>query len=83
MQATAPLYLLVLSPLLLRERFQFRDLAHVFALALGMVFCFLGQQTPTDTAPDPAKGNLLTLLCSVVWALTLLSLRLVERDHTR
>jgi drug/metabolite transporter (DMT)-like permease len=35
---------------------------------------------PTTTAPNPALGNVLGILCSVVWALTLLGLRYLERD---
>ncbi len=83
LQATAPLYLLALAPLLLGERFHRRDLVYIGALAVGMLFCFFGQPPPTATAPDPATGNLLGVICSVTWAMTLLSLRAVERDLSR
>jgi drug/metabolite transporter (DMT)-like permease len=83
LQATAPLYLLVLAPLVLGERFRARDLVYMCALAVGMTLCFVGQAAPTLTAPDPAKGNLLGVLCSMTWAVTLLSLRFVERNPTR
>jgi len=36
---------------------------------------------PTTTAPDPTTGNVLALVCSITWALTLLGLRYVQRDH--
>jgi drug/metabolite transporter (DMT)-like permease len=81
LQATAPLYLLVLAPWLLHERFRPRELAYLAALAAGMVFCFLGQQDPTVTAPDPALGNALGALSGLVWALTLLSLRYIGRER--
>ena len=81
LQATAPLYLLILAPWLLRERFHRRDVVYLIAVAAGMVFCFLGQGAASATAPNPALGNLLGALSGLVWALTLLSLRHIGRDH--
>jgi drug/metabolite transporter (DMT)-like permease len=83
LQSTAPLYLLVLAPWLLRERFRPRDLLFVAALAVGMVLCFLGESDATTTAPNPALGNVLGALSGLVWALTLLSLRYIGRDRER
>jgi drug/metabolite transporter (DMT)-like permease len=79
LQSTAPLYIVVLAPLLLRERFDRRDLLFVSAAAVGLAFCFLGQPAATTTAPDPLSGNLLGAACSVTWAFTLLGLRWGER----
>jgi drug/metabolite transporter, DME family len=81
LQSTAPLYILLLAPLLIGERFHRRDLTYLAAVATGMVLCFVGQAEPSATAPDPATGNLLAALCGVTWALTLLGFRYVERDH--
>jgi len=50
------------------------------ALAVGLAICFAGQPAATVTAPDPATGNILGLLCGFAWAVTLLALRRVERD---
>lgn len=83
LQSTAPLYLLILAPWLLRERFHVRDVVYLAAVAVGMVFCFLGQSAATATAPNPVLGNLLGALSGLVWALTLLSLRYIGRDHVR
>ncbi|HVQ15406.1 MAG TPA: DMT family transporter [Vicinamibacterales bacterium] len=82
LQATAPLYLLLLSPLLLGEHFKRRDMIYLVAVAIGMFSCFTGRPDATVTAPDPVRGNLLGVLCGVVWALTLVALRYVERDHS-
>jgi len=80
LQAVAPLYILVLGPWALGERWTSRDLAHVGALALGLALCFFGQQAPSLSAPDPATGNLLAALSGVTWAGTLLYLRHLGRS---
>jgi drug/metabolite transporter (DMT)-like permease len=55
----------------------------MLALAVGMISCFQGQPPATVTAPDPIRGNVLGLVCSITWALTLVALRYVERGHSR
>jgi DME family drug/metabolite transporter len=82
LQATAPLYLLLLAPVILSERFRARDMVFLLGVAAGLVLCMIGQPLPTTTAPDPTIGNVLAVVCSVTWALTLLGLRYVQRDHT-
>jgi drug/metabolite transporter (DMT)-like permease len=82
LQSTAPLYLLLLGPLLLREHFKRRDLVYVAVLALGMLGCFAGRPVASDTAPDPALGNVLAVACSIMWALTLAALRYMERERS-
>ena len=81
LQATAPLYILILGPVLIAERFRRRDLAYFAVLTVGMVLCFAGQPEASATAPDPATGNMLAALCGLSWGLTLLGLRWIERDH--
>jgi DME family drug/metabolite transporter len=83
LQSTAPLYVLLLGPLLLGEHFKRRDLVYLLAVALGMAGCFVGRPAATLTAPDPVRGNLLAVVCSITWAFTLIALRHVERDHSR
>jgi DME family drug/metabolite transporter len=83
LQATAPLYLLLLAPLVLHERFRPRDLGFLLSVAAGLILCVIGQPQPTTTAPDPIKGNLLAVVCSITWALTLLGLRYIQRDQTQ
>ena len=83
LQSTAPLYLLLLGPLVLRERFRLRDVGFLLGVGAGLVLCVIGQPAPTTTAPDPVTGNLLALVCSITWALTLLGLRYVQRNEAR
>jgi len=82
LQDTAPLYLLLLGPLILHERFRPRDLAFLVGVGAGLILCVMGQPEPTTTAPDPVRGNILALVCSITWALTLLGLRYIQRDQT-
>lgn len=83
LQSTAPLYILVLGPFILRERIRLRDTIYVGGVAVGMGLCFIGRPDASATAPDPATGNLLGVLCGLTWALTLMSLRRVERDNVQ
>jgi DME family drug/metabolite transporter len=83
LQSTAPLYLLLFGPLILREHFRGRDVGFLFGVAAGLVLCVMGQPEPTITAPDPVTGNLLAVVSSVTWALTLLGLRYVQRNQAQ
>jgi drug/metabolite transporter, DME family len=83
LQSTAPLYVLLLGPLILREHFTRSDLVFLLAIALGTALCFLGRPAAATTAPDPVLGNILGMVCSITWAFTLIALRYVERDRTR
>jgi drug/metabolite transporter (DMT)-like permease len=83
LQSTAPLYILLLSPILLGERFRRDEVPYLLLLAVGLVSCFAGRSAHTTLAADPARGNLLALLAGVAWALTLMALRYVERNHPR
>ena len=75
LQATAPMYLLLLGPLLLRERIRRADVLHLAAMALGMTLLFVGFEPPSRTAPDPFRGNVLGALSGLTWAWTILGLR--------
>jgi drug/metabolite transporter (DMT)-like permease len=83
LQATAPLYLLLLGPLVLSERFRVRDVMFLVVVAMGLALCVIGRPAPTTTAPDPATGNLLAVICSITWAFTLLGLRHLQRERTQ
>ena len=83
LQSTAPLYLLALSPVVLREPIRRRDIAYVGVVAIGMACCFVGQRSATATAPNPVAGNTFAVACGAVWALTLLALRWAERERDR
>jgi len=81
LQSTAPLYVLLLSPLWLKEAIRGRDLVFMLALALGMGLFFVGTEAPQRTAPDPMLGNLLGAGAAVTWALTVAGLRWLARHE--
>jgi drug/metabolite transporter, DME family len=55
LQSTAPLYLLVLSPWLLKEPIRRQDMAVMVAVGAGLLLVFLGVEPPIATAPDPVR----------------------------
>jgi drug/metabolite transporter (DMT)-like permease len=75
LQATAPLWVVLLGPWLLGERLRRRDLGFVALLATGMALFFVGGAVPSATAPDPARGDLLATTSGVAWAFTIIGLR--------
>ncbi|MBV9923494.1 MAG: EamA family transporter [Acidobacteria bacterium] len=70
LQYTAPVYILILEPLLFKERFRRADVFVVAACLVGMSLFFVGQLRPQDF-----EGNLTALASGLCFALFLLSLR--------
>ncbi|HST51279.1 MAG TPA: EamA family transporter [Pyrinomonadaceae bacterium] len=70
LQYTAPVYVLVLEPLLFKERFRLVDLFVVAACIAGMSLFFVGRLRPQDV-----EGNLTALGSGLCFALFLLTLR--------
>jgi DME family drug/metabolite transporter len=81
LQSAAPLYILILGPLLLREPIRRRHLLFMAALAIGMWMIVGGGQTQFATAPQPLQGNLLSILTGICWALTVIGLRWLGRNR--
>lgn len=75
LQSTAPLYVLLLGPWLLRERASRSDVLLMIPVVLGLALVFLGTGTAGRTAPDPFRGNLLALASGVTWAFAIMGLR--------
>lgn len=70
LQYTAPLYVLILEPLLYREKFRRRDLLTVIACVIGMSLFFVGKLRPQDVT-----GNSLALASGLCFAFYFLLLR--------
>jgi drug/metabolite transporter, DME family len=79
LQSTAPVWVLVLSPLLLRESIRRIDLVFVAAAAAGLLLVFLGSQDVARTAPHPALGNAVALASGLFYALLMVSMRRLAR----
>ena len=75
LQSTAPLYILIASPWLLRERARGRDIVVMVVVAVGIVPFLVGTEAASATAPDPARGNLVALGAGVAWAATVIGIR--------
>ncbi len=80
LQSTAPLYVLLVGPWLLRERASRSDVAVMLPVAVGLVLVFAGTGTAGRTAPDPFRGNVLALLSGVTWAFAIMGLRWMRAD---
>ncbi|MGA2130943.1 MAG: DMT family transporter [Bryobacteraceae bacterium] len=79
LQSTAPLYLLLIGPLLLKEPLSRSDLLFLAAVAAGMLLCFSSAQAPVATAPNPRLGNWMGAVSGLTWALTVSGLRWLGR----
>lgn len=70
LQYTAPVYLLILEPIIYKEKFRSRDLITVAVCLGGMALFFVGQLRPQDIA-----GNVMALASGLCFALYFLLLR--------
>ncbi len=80
LQSTAPLFVLLLSPFVLKEAVRRADLVFMVALAGGLALCFgdsLASETAAvqATAPRPLLGNAIAVLSGLAWAATIIGLR--------
>ena len=75
LQSTAPLYVLLLGPLVLHERARKRDLAVMAAVFAGILLLLSGTEATFSTAPNPTLGNILGAASGLAWGLTLAGLR--------
>ncbi len=81
LQSTAPVYLLLLGPLALREPIRRSDLVFAATVGCGLALFFFARERSMATAPDPLRGNVLALVSALTYALTVTGLRWMGR-HT-
>lgn len=75
LQGAAPLYLLVLAPLMLDESVRKADLVAIVAIAVGLGLVISGTDAPTTISPHPKLGNTLAVISGVSLAFTTIGLR--------
>jgi len=75
LQDTAPLYILLLGPVLLNEKIGRQDLIFLASMIVGLLLIFTSSGEPSLTATHPTLGNLLAACAGVTWALTIVGLR--------
>jgi drug/metabolite transporter (DMT)-like permease len=79
LQSTAPLWVVLLAPLLLGERPSRSDLAVLFGVAVGMALFFVAPAAAAATAPNPRLGDWIAIASGVSFALLLIGMRWLAR----
>lgn len=79
LQASAPLWLILLGPWLLGERPRRGDAAFLAVIVGGLVLLILGTPRPSATAPNTVLGNIVGAVSGLLWALTIAGLRWASR----
>ena len=83
LQSTAPLWIAIAAPFMLRERVVRRDVIFMTILAAGLALFFVDAPAAVATAPQPVLGDILAVISGVGWAGTVMGLRwLGRRDGT-
>ena len=76
LQYTAPIYILIFSPFILKEKFRFSDLITVFICLAGMSLFFLEEQSASgNLASNVFVGNIAALLSGIFFGLYFILLR--------
>jgi drug/metabolite transporter, DME family len=79
LQSTAPLFILLLAPLILHEKIRRGDVVYMLVVLAGVTLFFAGTETAVATATDPKRGNAIALASGVTYALMLIGLRWLGR----
>jgi drug/metabolite transporter (DMT)-like permease len=75
LQSAAPLYLLILAPLMLHEPVTGADLFCIVVIAVGLGLVMTGSPRPTTISPHPMLGNVYATISGVSLAFTTIGLR--------
>jgi drug/metabolite transporter, DME family len=81
LQATAPLYMLVIGPLFLHEKLRRRDVGLSAAAGVGLLLFFFDPAGASATAPEPLQGNIYAATTGFTWALTVTAMRWMARNR--
>ncbi len=81
LQYTAPIYILILAPFLLSEKFRFGDIFTVAACLIGMSLFFFRPGAAQPTAPNIFEGNVAALASGLFFGLYFIFLRHRRSTH--
>jgi drug/metabolite transporter (DMT)-like permease len=81
LQSTAPIYVLLLGPWLLKEPVRRDDILYILCVGAGLALFAAGHDRAVATAPNPPLGNLLALASGVTYAIMLAGLRWLGKHH--
>lgn len=79
LQSTAPLWIALVAPFVLRERVNRVDMMFMAVLGAGLALFFVDSPAAVKTAPQPLLGNILAVISGVGWAGTVMGLRWLGR----
>lgn len=79
LQDAAPLYILILSTVLLKERPARADLWFMLPMAAGRALFFAGSEEALETAPNPRLGNAIAAFSGVTYAILVVGFRWFAR----
>ena len=79
LQSTAPFWIAISAPFLLRERINRLDVVFMAVLGAGLALFFVDSPAAVMTAPEPRLGNVLAVVSGVGWAGTVMGLRWLGR----
>lgn len=80
LQASAPLYIAMLGPLLLGEHMKRRDIPLLAVIFCGILLLFAGSHEPLATAPHRVLGTMIGITSGFCWSLTVMGLRWLARS---
>lgn len=79
LQSTAPLWIVLLAPVVLGEWPRRRELALLACILCGMAMFFVAPATPAATAPEPRLGDIAALVAGLGYGCLLLGFRWLAR----
>jgi drug/metabolite transporter (DMT)-like permease len=82
LQSTYPFYVLLLGPLVLKEKLTRLDLCVMAAVLAGTGLIMGGTEQAAGAGTNPPAGNIAGLLAGVTWAITLTGFRWLSRRKT-
>lgn len=83
LQSTYPFYVLLLGPLVLREKLTRLDVGIMAAVLAGTGLIMSGTEQAAGGGTNPLAGNVAALFSGVTWAVTLTGFRWLSRRNTK